>query len=449
MEMFETKNMTLWGLFKKSEKFTVPKFQRSYVWGPTEWDDFIETILDSIDRNVMSFFGPMYLVNDKKNTYIVDGQQRIITYFIILSGLKKVLNEIGDTSGYISDLEFIMGYKNGAKSKLEFLKSDYIDFVGNEPSFMEVKLNSDFQKAFRFFYNYCVDLYHDKGQYYLYSLYNTLKHNCFVTVSYLDSLDNALELFESINSTGVSLTPSELIKNMVLIHIKEDKNIEVFNKKWDAIYNKLDKKIDSSFHYFWFIFNGYTQKYKVHREIRTHIKNINQEDELVEFLEKYFDYANIYNEYLLGKSNMWGDFFTEVEMVKNLRFNSLIPIILLCAKLEVPEFITMIFEIYFLYIHVLGRSNTFNKKMDIIIQKLVNERTLEMEFVYSLFEFNKKEVINEISKNLDDLELRPIAWPYLLEKYLEKKINVVDVPRTMKKISYVDFVKINQIGEEL
>jgi len=65
------------------EHYHIPKYQREYVWGKTQW----ETLFDDIDSNEPDYFiGPIIVAdvsdsrpNVEKIYEVIDGQQRLTT----------------------------------------------------------------------------------------------------------------------------------------------------------------------------------------------------------------------------------------------------------------------------------------------------------------------------------------------------------------------------------
>lgn len=71
----------------ETTKIEVPFFQRPYVWGDDDFEALIESFLDAPD-NTMPFFGSVILKKvgdeDEINYLIIDGQQRITTFNVLI-----------------------------------------------------------------------------------------------------------------------------------------------------------------------------------------------------------------------------------------------------------------------------------------------------------------------------------------------------------------------------
>jgi uncharacterized protein with ParB-like and HNH nuclease domain len=94
---FDTQNILLKPISEILDyKFFVPSYQRGYRWSGVEvialLDDIYEFILenDKSDKNVFYCLQPLIVYLDNGKYYVIDGQQRLTTIYIILTYLKDV-----------------------------------------------------------------------------------------------------------------------------------------------------------------------------------------------------------------------------------------------------------------------------------------------------------------------------------------------------------------------
>ena len=79
------------GIFDKERKYVVPEYQRDYSWGEEQLKSFVESVRRAIDGEKV-FMGTVQFSKEKDDDSvydIVDGQQRITTFILLL----KVLGE--------------------------------------------------------------------------------------------------------------------------------------------------------------------------------------------------------------------------------------------------------------------------------------------------------------------------------------------------------------------
>lgn len=79
----------------------IPFFQRSYVWGEENWEKLYDDLKYSFENNKENFLGSVILKRSQKSknmATIIDGQQRITTFSILLKAMvNNMLDEKNKT----------------------------------------------------------------------------------------------------------------------------------------------------------------------------------------------------------------------------------------------------------------------------------------------------------------------------------------------------------------
>ena len=73
--------------FQNLEQFVIPEIQRDYVWSKSDVIDILNSIKDGFENKDIPYLGFIYAYNDKDYVYkyfLIDGQQRITTIFLLL-----------------------------------------------------------------------------------------------------------------------------------------------------------------------------------------------------------------------------------------------------------------------------------------------------------------------------------------------------------------------------
>ena len=103
---FTTENRTLKDIFSRVAQYTVPRYQRDYVWTTTNWRElFVDISFTLSNKNEIEwshFLGTIVLNNAKKPNLapgideyeIIDGQQRLTTIFLMTSCVYRRLKEL-------------------------------------------------------------------------------------------------------------------------------------------------------------------------------------------------------------------------------------------------------------------------------------------------------------------------------------------------------------------
>jgi hypothetical protein len=123
--------------FKYQPVYRIPAYQRSYSWEQLEIEDFVrdlETCYNKrkYDVNVVHFFGQIVCIEDKiQGTYdlasfqLVDGQQRIVTFTLLILSLiniyKAIIAEIEGEQEFINQNGILVG-------RIKDLRNRYIIF---------------------------------------------------------------------------------------------------------------------------------------------------------------------------------------------------------------------------------------------------------------------------------------------------------------------------------
>ena len=87
------------------KQFVIPVFQRDYAWGPEQCDRMWEDVLKaSADADAQHFLGSFVYVQDQVGAgfaswLVIDGQQRLTTFTLMIVALRDHLAEVGWNGG--------------------------------------------------------------------------------------------------------------------------------------------------------------------------------------------------------------------------------------------------------------------------------------------------------------------------------------------------------------
>lgn len=240
--------------------YIVPDYQREYVWTDKEVHQLLEDINEQIDAgSTREYFIGTVLVSptDQKNHYeVIDGQQRLTTFFLLLCALKHLFKgepQRQTVSGLIStsytdsdgetrtSLKLEPRYENASDvmSKLVELDTDPqlvragIQAAGI-PSFGSLE---NLVGAYGTLYRYLKDNYDDGPK--LKKYWGYLANNVvFIQIS--TDVSSALKIFETINERGVGLNPMDLLKNLLFTQVKQTQFTQL-KDEWKKITKPLEK----------------------------------------------------------------------------------------------------------------------------------------------------------------------------------------------------------------
>ncbi|EMH36692.1 DUF262 and DUF1524 domain-containing protein [Helicobacter pylori] len=241
----EAKATTLLGFFEEyqNNQFVIPIYQRLYSWGKEQceqlWDDIIK--IGGNDKMNGHFIGSILYVRDgnthSSSLLIIDGQQRLTTITLLCIALRNHLNDEDELLEKFSRKEIesylINGDKDGDKKfRLILSKSDkdtllsLIDENKRKPSEPSVKIMENF-KLFEKWISENTDK--------LETIFKGLKKLMIVWIALEKGKDDPQLIFESMNSKGIELTQTDLIRNYIVMETEVEKQEDFYNGYWRAM----------------------------------------------------------------------------------------------------------------------------------------------------------------------------------------------------------------------
>ena len=241
--------------------YIVPDYQREYVWTDKEVHQLLEDIDEQIDAGTTrEYFIGTVLVSptDQKNHYeVIDGQQRLTTFFLLLCALKHLFQgepQRQTVSGLIStsytdsdgetrtSLKLEPRYENAGEvvTKLVELDADPQTARAGIQSAGIASFGSleNLVSAYSTLYRYLKDNYEDAPK--LKKYWGYLANNVvFIQIS--TDVSSALKIFETINERGVGLNPMDLLKNLLFTQVKQTQFTQL-KDEWKKITKPLEKQ---------------------------------------------------------------------------------------------------------------------------------------------------------------------------------------------------------------
>jgi uncharacterized protein with ParB-like and HNH nuclease domain len=267
--------------------YNIPEYQRPYVWG----DDQITALLDDItsamehDRNKEYFLGCMIWntkkIKDGDIDYvcqdILDGQQRFITLYLLQAVIRdlstskqlhdkvqeRMLQEEDQFDGIPkrSRIEFQIRYDKkfidefiidlgSTSAKIESIvtiseSKESTTSIKNMANAIIVLRNWWFKKFDELVSEEAVQKYLNEFYYYLSSK---------VLALYLatpDNLDDAYNLFTVLNSRGLQLQVSDILRAQNLRVIEDEKHRKEYAKLWEIYESSIDAPYKSFDEFLW------------------------------------------------------------------------------------------------------------------------------------------------------------------------------------------------------
>ncbi|MGL2743029.1 GmrSD restriction endonuclease domain-containing protein [Helicobacter pylori] len=229
---------TLLGFFEEHQnnQFVIPIYQRVYSWGKEQceqlWDDIMK--IGGNDKMNGHFIGSILYVLDGNTPssplLIIDGQQRLTTITLLLIALRNHLSDEDKRKEIESYL--INSNKDGDKKfKLILSESDkdtllsLIDKNKRKPSEPSVKIMENFKLFEKW-------ISENTGK--LETIVKGLEKLMIVYIALDKEKDDPQLIFESMNSKGIELTQTDLIRNYIIMETEVEKQENFYENYWRA-----------------------------------------------------------------------------------------------------------------------------------------------------------------------------------------------------------------------
>ncbi len=246
----------------KAANFLIPDYQRPYAWEDEEcqilWDDIFVFAFPNEDKDAFNttdeyFLGTIVTYkNDKKQSEVIDGQQRLTTLLLLLRAFYDRFEHMSDNLS--KDIrktisQCIWQTDEFGNANMEQLKIDsevatddekeeFLSILKNGIS--ENMKNSKYAKNYRFFEK-CIERFIDKYASYLPYLPARILNNCILLPIEADSQDTALRIFSTLNDRGLPLADADIFKAQLYKFYDKKGKKDDFIDNWKNLSSITDR----------------------------------------------------------------------------------------------------------------------------------------------------------------------------------------------------------------
>lgn len=240
----------------------IPEYQRDYSWTPKRevkalLDDFAEHLSVDESGNFGATANDDYLLGPMISTkseppHVIDGQQRLITIFLVLCALRRKIIELRPIDGMVGGLnEVLTKYDQRSGSQVARIRhhdSDLTalltDLATQDVSATVPKENGSISRqravrAYKFVsQRLAVDIPQDPNAVVVYAKF--LRECVKLIHIQTPDIDSALYVFERANDRGKPLDPSDLLKNLIFRE-SDAESFAALSKKWKSIQRDIEQ----------------------------------------------------------------------------------------------------------------------------------------------------------------------------------------------------------------
>lgn len=270
MKAISTQPTNIKKLFLDAE-YVIPAFQRPYSWIDRDqcqvlWDDLTEFYECNQDSSSKWFLGSIVLSKnstDEKDVsdevrYVVDGQQRLTTLFILLSVIKNKFNTYRGLLDILRPKDELAGEMESRARIRSCVPEDSscADLLnrfacGNDPVIDEKLLKSNFARNFDFFMAKLKDWIDQAdsrgrgGDAYKNGFVKFLLNRVEVLCIECEDEEDAFRVFEVVNDRGMELSPVQIVKPRLMKDLNESER-NTFLEDWGRWTNSEERKEDNT-----------------------------------------------------------------------------------------------------------------------------------------------------------------------------------------------------------
>lgn len=320
---------------KEAEQFSVPIFQRMYSWTEEEcnrlWDDILRA---GSDDSVESHFLGSIVYIEGSQFQVIDGQQRLATLILLIEALARLVGSEEPLSGF-SAKELKEDYlldttKEGdSRYKLLLTQTDRLTLMAlvDEMRLPE-NFSANLKSNFDFFTKQLSDL---NGNYK--SVCLGLTKLVIVDIALTHGGDNPQLIYECMNSTGLDLSQTDLIRNFVLMGLEASQQDLLYKHYWRSMEEAFGQEAYASdfnhfMRYYLTVKNRTLPKVlDVYKEFQAFTQKYTNEHEIEDLMNDICKYAGHYCAFALGKESK-SKLLSAFEDLRQLRANVSYPLLL-------------------------------------------------------------------------------------------------------------------------
>lgn len=239
-------------IFSADFEYHIPGYQRPYAWTEEEtgilFDDLYEFFQTEAVDNY--FLGSIVLIKDENKTYadVIDGQQRLTTLSILFSVMansfhteayrnncKKYLQEEGNILEGIAAQPriFLRDWDQDFFSK--YIQDIQLDaLVQIDPVTLDTEAKRHIQKNCTVLREKFSEVFNDEND--LLKFTQFILTRCFLVVVSTPNQESAFRVFSVMNSRGLDLLPTDIIKSMTIGKLPKDEE-QKYTEKWEELEN--------------------------------------------------------------------------------------------------------------------------------------------------------------------------------------------------------------------
>ena len=301
-------------IFSSKFDYFIPQYQRPYSWTTQEAGILFDDLYDfykSEDEKENYFLGSIVLIkkDDLPESEVIDGQQRLTTLTILFSVIAHNMTDSDKRSKferYINEEgQIFEEIKSKPRLKLREKDNDFFkeyiqgikidELIALKPEAQDTEAKSNVIKNAQTLQNKISESFSD-DEVELFEFSKFLIQRCYLVVVSTPSQPSAFRIFSVMNSRGMNLLPTDIIKSDIIGKINVDDRDD-YTEKWEEIENSLGREdFNVLFGHIRMIKMKSKAKKSLYEEFREHILKDIDHNTAIGFMDKVLEpYAEAFN----------------------------------------------------------------------------------------------------------------------------------------------------------
>lgn len=242
---------------QNARQLAVPVYQRPYSWNKNQWEQLWDDIVSAGDPGATDHFvgcvvhmeHPGVMVA-KPPADVIDGQQRLTTLTLLLCAVARRLSgdsaleaRLGITEAALYDWYLRHNHAVGGPQPKLLLGNGDKDVL-RRIVFSESLAGTDPKSAVTKCFDYFVKKTKRLGDDELMDMWSGLSKLAIVDVALEADKDDPQRIFEGLNSTGLGLYLSDLVRNAVLMNLDYSVQRKLYHECWHPMETRLHGRKD-------------------------------------------------------------------------------------------------------------------------------------------------------------------------------------------------------------
>lgn len=310
------------------KQYCIPVFQRDYAWTTEQCEKLFEDIVLAFKKDRLHFCGsfvyaPLPTKKHIDRYIIIDGQQRFTTLYILIKALADSATDEAEKTAlekylYNEDKFNRYGFDDKSKLKLKPVKTDNDQLqllMAGELDKMNKSKDGIIYHNYMLFKDLIAAFLAEDSANSIMMIHDGIDNLICADIK-LDHDDDAQEIFERINSTGIKLGLPDLIRNYVLM--TDDDQERLYEEYWLVMQELLSKDRMESFFldYLNMKMDGFTKESEAYRDFKQIYLNGQYSNESM--LAELLHYAKQYHIFLNGDDNLGSEINRALDGLRRL-----------------------------------------------------------------------------------------------------------------------------------